>query len=125
MTEFDVFWARYPHRVGKLAAQKAFTKARKLASVEAIVQGVDRYIANKPSYADFCHPATFLNQGRWMDEYVERRSGADRRDEPRGTPERRDYEWMHECAALHGGDCGSHWRHHQRLQLDAMRKGVA
>jgi hypothetical protein len=66
--EFETFWKRYPRRVGKLAAMKAYRKARTLATDQEILDGVDRYIAAKPAYADWCFPATFLNQGRWLDE---------------------------------------------------------
>ena len=66
--EFEVFWQHYPRRVGKLAAAKAYEKARRLASAEDIVAGIERYKRTKPAYADWCHPATYLNQGRWMDE---------------------------------------------------------
>lgn len=68
MNSFDEFWARYPRHVGKLAAQKAYVKALKLATATEILAGIERYKQAKPSYADYCFPATFLNQGRWMDE---------------------------------------------------------
>jgi hypothetical protein len=67
-TEFDTFWQQFPRHVGKLAAKKAYQKARKQASAEDILNGIERYRRAKPAYADWCHPATFLNQGRWMDE---------------------------------------------------------
>ncbi len=43
--------------------------------------GLRVYIANKPDDRDWLHPSTFLNQGRWMDEYesVRREVGADGR----------------------------------------------
>ena len=67
--EFEQFWQQYPRREGKLAAKKAYTKARTMATAQEILDGVERYREHKPSYQDFCHPTTFLNQGRWMDEY--------------------------------------------------------
>lgn len=100
MDEFEIFWRRFPRRVGKLAALKAYGKARKLASAEQIVQGVDRYIANKPAYADWCHPVTFLSQGRWMDEY-----------EPSAD------DWT--CP--HTPTCESRWRCQQRADMDTFR----
>lgn len=66
--EFRAFWASYPRKTGKLAAQKAYHKARTLASAQAILDGVERYKQTKPAYADWCMPTTFLNQGRWLDE---------------------------------------------------------
>lgn len=86
MTDFDTFWARYPRKTAKLDAMKAYAKARTIASAEEILNGVDRYIAGKPDYADWCHPATFLNKGRWMDEYdtpVEKPSFPDCDHDPR------------------------------------------
>ena len=65
---FEEFWTAYPRRIGKLAAMKAYRKARTMASAQEILDGIARYKAAKPSYADFCFPATFLNQGRWLDE---------------------------------------------------------
>lgn len=66
---FELFWSRFPRRVGKLAAAKAYEKALTMATPQEILDGVERYIANKPGYADWCHPVTFLRQGRWMDQY--------------------------------------------------------
>jgi hypothetical protein len=66
--DFAVFWSRFPRHVGKLAARQAYAKARQLASADAILEGIERYKRAKPAYADWCHPRTFLAQGRWLDE---------------------------------------------------------
>jgi hypothetical protein len=66
--DFDRFWEQYPRKVGKLAAKGAWRKARRVASVEEILIGIERYKGAKPDYADWCHPKTYLSQGRWMDE---------------------------------------------------------
>ena len=65
---FDMFWDKYPRKVGKQAAEKAFIKALKLASVEDIVSGAERY-AKDPNRVDAftAHPTTWLNAGRWAD----------------------------------------------------------
>lgn len=68
MSDFEVFWQAYPRKVGKLAAMKAYAKARKIATAAELLTGIERYKRLKPAYADYCHPATWLNQGRWMDE---------------------------------------------------------
>lgn len=68
VSDFDHFWASYPRRTAKLTAVKAYERARRLASADDIMAGVERYKQRKPEYADWCHPATWLNQGRWMDE---------------------------------------------------------
>lgn len=66
--DFNEFWRNFPHKVGKLAAQAAYKKARTMASAQQILEGVERYKTTKPAYADWCHPRTFLCQGRWLDE---------------------------------------------------------
>jgi len=66
--DFDTFYRHFPRHVGKLAAEKAYVKARKLASAQMILDGVEHYKRTKPAYADWCMPTTFLNQGRWLDE---------------------------------------------------------
>lgn len=67
--EFGVFWATYPRCVGKRAAEKAYAKARKRATYEAIMAGLGRYCREKagtdPTY--IAHPTTWLNQDRWLD----------------------------------------------------------
>ena|ERR1051325_4473827 len=66
--EFAIWWARYPRKVGKLAAEKEYAKARKRATAQELLDGIEAYERAKADYADFCHPKTFLSQGRWMDE---------------------------------------------------------
>jgi len=68
MNDFEEFWAAYPRRVVKLAAQKAYTTARKTATQEQLLLGIEAYKRTKPAYAYWCHPKTWLTQGRWMDE---------------------------------------------------------
>lgn len=119
MTEFEQFWSVYPRRVAKLDAQRAFVKARKVASLDVILAGVERYIADKPAYADWCHPATWLNRGRWMDE-PDRRTVSDRRAEPRGADRRSEPTWA-PWTCPHEPSCTHRWRCHQRTQLEAHR----
>jgi hypothetical protein len=67
---FATFWATYPRRKGKGAAQKAWVKALKLADSETIIAGAARYAETRagedPNYT--AHPTTWLNQQRWEDE---------------------------------------------------------
>ncbi len=65
----SVFWPECPRRVGKKDARKAWLKARRIASLEIIMDGLTAYKRGKPDYADWMHPATFLNGERWTDEY--------------------------------------------------------
>lgn len=65
---FDqVFWVRYPHKVGKPAAQRSYLKARQKHSVETIMAGLERYIRDRPPDRPWLNPATFLNQERFND----------------------------------------------------------
>lgn len=67
---FNAFWAEYPRKVKKPRALKAFIKAAKeCAGFNEIMVGLARYKANKPDYCDWAHPSTWLNDGRWEDEY--------------------------------------------------------
>ncbi len=67
-TEFETWWFVYPHKVGKGAARKAWSTACGLASLETLLQGVEKYARDKPADRPWCNPATWLNQQRWMDE---------------------------------------------------------
>lgn len=69
MDEFERFWREYPRRVAKGAARKAFTKAIRRTDLETMLQAIQTYKKHKPDYCDFCHPATWLNNERWEDEY--------------------------------------------------------
>ena len=106
---FAEFWAAYPRKVGRLAAEAKYAAARKKATAEDILAGVERYMRNKPAWQDWAHPSTFLSQGRWLDEY----------DEPQRQPA---IDWFEECKVIHDGSCGlDRSRHHLRKQCDAVR----
>jgi hypothetical protein len=62
---FDRFWASWPHKVGRPAAERAFAKCWR--EVDAILAGVESYIRSKPPDRPWLNPATFLNQRRWED----------------------------------------------------------
>jgi uncharacterized protein YdaU (DUF1376 family) len=71
---FDQFWKRYPAKVGKGAAEKAFAKARagsQAPPFAALLDSLDAYIRHKPPDREWCHPTTWLNQGRWNDEWTD------------------------------------------------------
>jgi hypothetical protein len=66
---FELFWRKYPERVGKKAALKALAAAKRTGATWAHVMfGLDRYIAEKPPDRAWCHPSTWLNGRRWDDE---------------------------------------------------------
>ncbi len=86
---FDLFWAAYPKKVGKKAAQKAWKNAKVSADLfDKIMNAVGkarittqwlreggRYIPN---------PSTWLNEGRWDDEIKEVDIDAEHRSDNRG-----------------------------------------
>lgn len=64
------FWPAYPNKIGKGAALTSFVKARKKATLDIILAGLTRYV-NKTDDRPWCHPTTWLNQERWLDEPAE------------------------------------------------------
>lgn len=68
--EFDQWYARYPKKEAKENARKAFTKARKSASLEVLLEGLERYaVSVKGKERQFIAlPGSWLNAGRWQDE---------------------------------------------------------
>jgi hypothetical protein len=81
---FEDFWAAYPRKVGKDAARKAWTAAKKRAPIAEIAAGLNA--ARWPTDAQFIpHPATWLNQGRWQD------NPSDAAPEPEGK-----LDWLRE-----------------------------
>lgn len=68
---FDVFWAAYPKKVGKGAAEKAFSKLspsllpQMLSAIEAQKKS-DQWTRNNGQFIP--NPTTWLNQRRWEDE---------------------------------------------------------
>ena len=67
--KFDEFWSVYPRKVGKQDAQRAYTRALKIATSEEILEGASRY-SSDPNRVDqyTAHPATWLNRGSWADQ---------------------------------------------------------
>lgn len=108
MAGFDQFWAIYPRRIGKGAAQHAYTIARRSVDQDTLLEAVERYIRCKPSWQQFCHPRTWLSQQRWLDEY----------EEPLVIV---PCDWWEECKAIHGGTCEARYAHGLRMQLEATK----
>lgn len=65
---FAEWYEKYPHKVGKAAAEKAYSGALKKADPEALAAGLEAYIAAKPPDRAWCNPATWLHQERWLDQ---------------------------------------------------------
>jgi hypothetical protein len=74
--EFAEFWAAYPRREARKAAEAAWRKARATVGADVIIAGARRYAADPNRDAAFtAHASTWLNQGRWDDEPLPDRSG--------------------------------------------------
>jgi hypothetical protein len=69
---FDAFWAAYPKKVGKPAAERAYGKALKAgADPAAILDGAIAYALQCRTVEDphfIKHPQGWLNDGRWADQ---------------------------------------------------------
>ena len=69
--DFEQFWKLYPKKAGKFAAEKAWFKIKGVLLV-TILTAVKRQKASEQWQKDggryIPNPATWLNQGRWMDE---------------------------------------------------------
>jgi hypothetical protein len=72
---FDEFWSAYPNKTGKDAARKAFDKRSvtralldQMLAALALQKASRKWIADGGQFIP--NPATWLNQGRWMDEGV-------------------------------------------------------
>ncbi|MDR2513878.1 MAG: hypothetical protein LBD02_01570 [Christensenellaceae bacterium] len=74
-SHFDEFWASYPKKVGKEAARKAWNrikpdKALRERIAAAIATAKESQQWNRENGRFIPNPATWLNQGRWDDEYT-------------------------------------------------------
>ncbi len=67
---FEDFWYKYPKKVGKEAARKAWNKAN--PDIIKVIDAINWQRETKQWQAEdgkyIPNPATYLNQGRWMDE---------------------------------------------------------
>jgi len=74
-SEFEAFWASYPHKVDKARARKAFRKIDR-KKLKLVVDGAQRFAEdpNLPPRAYIPYPATWLNGERWEDGPLPARS---------------------------------------------------
>lgn len=81
---FESFWAAYPRKVGKQAAQKAFAKVS--VPIETLIAAVNRQKKSDQWSKDggryIPNPATWLNQGRWEDDLPESESPSQVKRDP-------------------------------------------
>lgn len=68
---FANFYAMYPRKQGKRAAEKAWsrlTQQEQQDALEALPNHLEYWKLKQTEKDYICHPATWLNQGRWEDE---------------------------------------------------------
>ncbi len=65
--DFEKFWEVYPNKVGRPAAEKAFSKAVQRTTIDEIIAGASSYAA-KTDDRQWCNPATWLSEDRWKDQ---------------------------------------------------------
>jgi hypothetical protein len=82
VSDFETFWKAYPRKVGKDAAEKAWSKKKPILA--DVIDALKWQILSEQWAADggkfIPHPATYLNQGRWQDEPQENKSNIEVRN---------------------------------------------
>jgi hypothetical protein len=71
--EFNLFWAQYPKKVGKLTAQRSWEKLsqeNQQKALEAIVEHRKYWTAKGTDWDYIAHASTWLNNHRFEDELV-------------------------------------------------------
>jgi len=66
--DFDTWWTRYPRKIGKGAARKAYRSARKKTTTDRLLSSLLSQIPTWTEPRFIPHPATWLNGERWLDE---------------------------------------------------------
>jgi hypothetical protein len=75
VSQFDDFYQAYPRKIGKQTALKAYDRALKSTTHDAIIKGLSKYKQDikakdtKPEYIK--HPSSWLNAGCWDDDYTQ------------------------------------------------------
>ena len=75
LADFEIWWTKYPRRIAKGAARRAYLSAIKTASPEVLLDGVVRFAtavtANRTPPKFIPHPATWIRNERWNDEEID------------------------------------------------------
>jgi hypothetical protein len=79
LAEFERWYESYPRKKSRGAAERAYRAARKIATAEELLAGVERFKAtlNGTEPRFIAHPASWLNGKRWLDDDV---AGPDKTD---------------------------------------------
>ena len=73
---FSEFWGKYPRKVGKGQAARAWVKNGGAENLQAILKDLkSRRRPDDPQYIP--HPSTYLNGWRWLDSDMEEESSGD------------------------------------------------
>ncbi len=79
---FNNFYNKYPNKKSKTKALISFKKALKKVSFEKLMDGLENYLKEieikKTEKQYIKHPATWLNQECWLDEYENKESNKDK-----------------------------------------------
>lgn len=67
-SDFQDWYENYPHKVGEGMARKEYAAARRKVDHQTLMEGVQKYIQDKPPDRQFCNPATWLREERWKDQ---------------------------------------------------------
>lgn len=92
--EFTLWYRHYPLKRARGQAERAFRAARKIASLQELIDGVERYKRDKRADRDWRYPATWLNGKDWLDE-----AEPERQHESTGPPAARQSREDSERAA--------------------------
>ena len=123
---FEEFYAAYPRKVGKKAAEKSWDKLIKMGTnPNEIIEGAKRYAAAKRGTDQqyIAHPATWLNAGRWQDEM-----GAPEPEEPAWKTDNKLVAQMQATRDIHRLRDNlierTREHHRERIQEAARRLGI-
>ncbi len=109
---FNEFYARYPRRIARMDAEKAYGQIRRKGIEHAhIMAGLERYLQYLPEQMCYIpYPASWLRAGRFDDEYET------------SVPAPAKVDWYTQCGELHNHECGfSQQRHAQRVWNEAYK----
>ncbi len=80
--QFEMFWGEYPKKVGKKYARKCFERLKPTGELlEKMLSSIKEQKKSEQWQREggrfIPNPATWLNQGRWMDEVMEASTSAE------------------------------------------------
>lgn len=86
---FDEFWAAWPNKVNKKAAEDAWRKLSEADRTDAFLSAPSWFPAwrEQNPHASPLHAATYLNKRRWLDQFQPKVTPYDNRDRAQTTPQ--------------------------------------